>query len=62
MLESIRDASEILFRLLEGGQSIVAGRLAGAFRHINRTEIADEILKTMETAGSGVSGNQPVQP
>ena len=31
-LAMIRDASEVLNRLLEGGHSKVAGRLAGAFR------------------------------
>lgn len=58
-LESIRDASEVLSRLLAGGHSTVAGRLAGAFRHINRADIADEILKTMKAAGFDVRETNP---
>ena len=41
----------MLGRLLEGGHSVVAGRLAGAFRRVGRAEIADEIMKTMKGAG-----------
>ena len=29
----IRDASKLLARLLEGGHSVIAGRMAGAFRN-----------------------------
>lgn len=43
-LLQIRDASDILSRLLDGGHSVVAGRLAGAFRHVRRDDIADNIL------------------
>ena len=46
-LALIRDASEVLNILLAGGHSTIAGRLAGAFRNIGSTHIADEILKTM---------------
>ena len=35
-LAMFSDASEILARLLEGGHSTIAGRLAGAFRNIGR--------------------------
>jgi fido (protein-threonine AMPylation protein) len=59
VLESIRDASEVLARLLEGGHSTVAGRLAGAFRHVNRPGMADEILKTMKSAGFDVRETNP---
>lgn len=58
-LESTRDASEVLQHLLEGGHSTVAGRLAGAFRHINRPDIADEIIKTMKVAGYDVRESNP---
>lgn len=37
-------------RLLDGGHSGVAGRLAGGFRNIGRDRIADDILKTMKAA------------
>lgn len=49
-LSSVRDASEVLRVLLDGSHSVVAGRLAGAFRNIGRDRIADEILKTMKAA------------
>ncbi|MBL4869114.1 MAG: Fic family protein [Pseudomonadales bacterium] len=50
-LSTIRDASEVLDILLEGGHSSIAGRLAGAFRNIGRHQIADEIISTMQAAG-----------
>ena len=59
VLSMIKDASEILALLLEDGKSIVAGRLAGAFRNINRDSIADDILKTMEKAGYTVKEYDP---
>lgn len=49
-LAMISDASEILPLLLEGGHTIIAGRLAGGFRNIGRDRIADDILKTMKGA------------
>lgn len=58
-LAGIKDASEVLGYLLEGGHSVVAGRLVGAFRHIDRVDIADEILSTMKTAGYDVRPNDP---
>ncbi|WP_353646619.1 Fic family protein [Mesorhizobium sp. WSM2239] len=45
------DASEILSRLLEGGHSTIAGRLAGAFRNIGRDRIADDIVRSMQAGG-----------
>ncbi|MBI4533313.1 MAG: Fic family protein [Candidatus Melainabacteria bacterium] len=50
-LTAISDASELLNRLLAGGHTVVAGRLAGAFANIGRERIADQILKTMRSAG-----------
>src|SRR5664280_2756144 len=38
VLSSIPDAAEVLRPLLDGGRSVVAGRLAAAFRHIGRSE------------------------
>ncbi len=55
----IRDASEILRPLLEGGHSVVAGRLAGAFRNIGRDRIADNIMAGMRSAGYTVTENDP---
>lgn len=60
-LSMISDASEVLERLLEGGHSIIAGRLAGAFRNIGRDRIADNIVGTMRTAGYDVRENDPFE-
>jgi fido (protein-threonine AMPylation protein) len=60
-LASIVDASEILRRLLEGGRSAIAGRLAGAFRRVGRPEVADEIVTTMKAAGYDVRENDPFE-
>lgn len=57
----IRDASDVLDRLLEGGHSKVAGRLAGAFHNIGRDRIADEIVKTMKAAGYDVRESDPFE-
>jgi fido (protein-threonine AMPylation protein) len=59
VLASIRDASDVLRRLLDGGHSVVAGRLAGAFRRIDRPALADEIVTTMKTAGYDVRESDP---
>jgi fido (protein-threonine AMPylation protein) len=59
VLGSIPDASDVLRRLLEGGHSVVAGRLAGAFRRIGRAEIADEIGATMRAADYVVRETDP---
>ena len=59
VLSTIRDASGLLSRLLEGGRSVIAGRLAGAFRNVGRDRIADEIVKTMAAAGYDVRENDP---
>lgn len=56
---AISDASEVLDRLLEGGHSSIAGRLAGAFRNIGRGAIADNIVETMRAAGYAVNEVDP---
>jgi hypothetical protein len=58
-LATIRDASEVLDRLLEGGHSTIAGRLAGAFRNIGRDRIADDIVNAMRAAGHSVRELDP---
>jgi len=60
-LTAVKDASEILSPLLDGGNSIIAGRLAGAFRNIGRDRIADEIIKTMKAAGYDIRENDPFE-
>ena len=58
-LAMIPDPTDVLRRLLDGGHSTVAGRLAAAFRSIGRTEIADRILRTMRSAGYTVNEADP---
>jgi len=54
-LSMISDASEILHKLLDGGHSTVAGRLAGAFRNIGKNIIADNIIEAMRAAGYSIT-------
>src|ERR1700722_18008525 len=60
-LAMVPDASNVLSRLLAGGHSKVAGRLAGAFRNIGRDQIADNIIETMRGAGFTVKEGDPFQ-
>ena len=55
----IRDASGLLARLLDGGHTTIAGRLAGALRNAGRDRMAYEIVKTMEAAGYAVRESDP---
>jgi hypothetical protein len=55
----IKDASQLLEILLDGGHSTVAGRLAGAYRNLGQDKIADELLKTMKAAGYDVRETDP---
>ena len=57
----VRDASEVLALLLEGGRTTVAGRLAGAFRNIGRERIANEIVKTMQAADYDIREIDPFE-
>jgi hypothetical protein len=59
VLPMIRDASGLLARLLEGGHTVIAGRLAGAFRNIGSDRTADDIVKTMSAAGYAVREHDP---
>jgi hypothetical protein len=60
-LAMVQDASDLLIRLLEGGHSTIAGRLAAAFRNIGRPRIADNITETMQTAGYTISERDPFE-
>jgi len=62
ILSATRNVSGILERLLDGGHSAVAGRLAGAFRRVGRGGFADEIVKTMKSAGYDVRESDPFIP
>ncbi len=55
----IKDASDILPRLLDGGHTVIAGRLAGAFRNIGKARLANDILQTMQSAGYDTRENDP---
>jgi hypothetical protein len=60
-LAMIKDASEVLGQLLEGGHTSFAGRLSGAFRNIGRNKIADDILKAMRSANYDVREADPFE-
>jgi len=59
VLAMVRNASDVLVLLLEGGHTTVAGRLAGAFRNIGRDGIADDIVKTMKAADFDIREKDP---
>jgi hypothetical protein len=58
-LAIVKDTSTLLEKLLEGGHSVVAGRLAGAFRNIGNKKLADNIIKTMKSAGYDIRELDP---
>ncbi len=60
-LTMVRDASDVLALLLEGGRTTFAGRLAGAFRNIGRDRIANDIVKTMKTADYDIREKDPFE-
>jgi len=61
-LAGLRDATDVLVRLLGGGHSVVARRLAGAFRRIGQADAADEIIATMAAAGFAMRETDPFDP
>ncbi|MEA3105558.1 MAG: hypothetical protein QOI88_163 [Gammaproteobacteria bacterium] len=58
-LAMVSDASEVLGRLLDGGHSTIAARLAGAFRNIGREQMAGSIVATMRSAGYTITETDP---
>ena len=58
-LASIPDPSALEAVLLEGGNSVVAGRLAGAFRRVDRGDVADDIIAVMKHADYDVRESDP---
>lgn len=58
-LTMIKNQSELLSILLNGGHSVIAGRLAGAFRNIGNDRFAGEIMSTMKSAGYDVRETDP---
>lgn len=60
-LALIRNAADVLGILLEGGHSVIAGRLAGSFRSMGQQRIADDILNAMRAAGYEVRETDPFE-
>ncbi len=58
-LTMIKNPSELLSILLNGGHSVIAGRLAGAFRNMGNERFAGEIISTMKSAGYDVRETDP---
>jgi fido (protein-threonine AMPylation protein) len=59
ILAAQRSPVPLLERLLQGDHTIIAGRLAGAFRNIGRGDFADEIMATMKAAGHEIRERDP---
>ena len=59
VLALLPDTSFLLNRLLSGGHTRPAGRLAGAFRHIGMDRFADEIIAAMRSARYDVRESNP---
>lgn len=60
-LMMVKDASELLGILIEGGHSAIAGRLIGAFRNIGREQVANDISKTMKSVGFNIRETDPFE-
>lgn len=58
-LRMVRDSSEILRVLLEGGSIAAAGRLSGAYEFLGEAKMAERIKKDMTSSGHSV---RPVNP
>lgn len=61
ILATIPDASGLLAKLLAGGHTRAAGRLAGAFRNIGSPRIADDIIAAMRAALHDVRETDPFE-
>lgn len=59
ILAIIPDGSSLLAKLLDGGHTRAAGRLAGAFRSIGNEKIANEIVSAMKAASHDVRESDP---
>lgn len=60
-LSLIVQPSDLLKVLLEKGQSVKAGRMAGAFRNIGNSTAADEIMETMKGLGYDIREEDPFE-
>lgn len=59
VMGSIRGSASLLRVLLAGARSTIAGRIAGALRHLGRSRDADNILSSMSAAGYAVDEEDP---
>ena len=60
-MRMVKDASQLLRVLLEGGNTAIAGRLAGAYRFLGEDEMANRIIKGMEAAGYKIRLTNPFE-
>lgn len=59
VLTMFNSASDLLHYLLEEGHSWIAGRICGALQNIGKSHVAEEIKKTMESAGYQIREEDP---
>lgn len=59
VLSGIRDANDVLAVVADGGNSVRAGRIAGALRSIGRGEMADQIVSFMRRVGYNTQEENP---
>jgi Fic family protein len=60
-LRMVRDSSEILRVLLEGGSVAAAGRLSGAYEFLGEKQMAERIMKDMAASGHEVRTVNPFE-
>lgn len=58
-LEQLIDASQVSRLLLDGGHSVVAGRIVGGLRAVGREDIANDIAESMKAAGYVIPVRNP---
>ena len=58
-LEQLRDVTNLSRVLIDGGNSVVAGRLAGALEVLGKQDFAKELVDNMKTAGYVVNKSNP---
>ncbi|MDI9689797.1 Fic family protein [Burkholderia cenocepacia] len=60
-LGMVDDTAPLLGRLLDGSHSVIAGRLAGAFRAVGRADFANSIVESMRSASYTVQEVSPFE-
>jgi fido (protein-threonine AMPylation protein) len=58
-LEQLPDATQLSRLLLDGGHSVIAGRLAGALEAVGKADLAAELVENMQAAGYVVIKSNP---